>query len=357
MFDKHSSLPSLYEITYNKTKNNLSSTSAYYHAYAEKRYVDNKQKFIKFTNLFLKKIPETLSYYIKLQRLLDHNDPVGAQNYFAMDIDKITNICLSDPFHDNIIMRIANASKIEFEHIINEFHELCVNQEYLLSKFNCQNCYFLSELLEHAINIQEKESSVLPFGDISSLQEAMAFLLLNHGCSRNFVKELFNFHYTCKFIKNAKIQVTSQRRTKRMHLLCMRHDDKALYIMMMINLYLMAVRISKHEILSDNFLDIEALRDGIKIALAIGSYFSTFMIYQAYQKQSLNELFEIFPRFEEFYEILKLLLAGKAYVLACEECGTCYLKFDSSILTNNSYNRIKYLKCPSCKNTSSFKLN
>ena len=127
----------------------------------------------------------------------------------------------------------------------------------------------------------------------------------------------------------------------------------------MLNLYVIAYRSANNLKLSNKFLDFNDIKDTAadNIALISGAYFASSLLYKTINSDFNIINSEYFPSFEDFFEILELILQNKAKIIACLDCGTCYLEFAHNLLKNSSYNNaVKKITCPTCNHNQSFDL-
>lgn len=313
-------------------------------------------RFRRQYHLLLSHVPQVLSNCIRFEEY----QFIGYRQQHGRSRLRLTKIMDGDffghPLQDNLIEQLAGMCRCQGSDMLRGLQSVFSRPEILLSKLS-NPCSRLNYAIEHAISACFHQNMTPVYGDPSGKKYDLAHFLLEQGCSRNFVKNTANVHYSSMVVQDGDYAEPRSRRRRQNFLECMAESGKALCIMMMINLYLMCQRVLTDHRPSREFRDVKHAHpsDEVHLSIAAGVYFCVGEIADTcLDPKSCPAV----PGFEDFHEILGYAVRGQSFLVGCSHCDTCYLKFSDDILRSRALQRfVRQLRCPCCGQDVSYDLS
>ena len=356
---------STYELTLNKIRSISNHKEPYAPPRREARLdlsLHESPGYRTVTNLLFAYVPKLLSHFIKLETYCKS----GFEHQRCDFHERLGSILLRSEVYAHPLMRdsitgqlaeLCGAAEAELD---MELTVLSQDVTSMISRLNSPGCS-LNCAFEHALNICVRQDITPHYGEPELKKSDLAHLLLFYGCSRHFIRRICNVHYRSSIMKSASTAHKS-RRNKHDFLLCMGNGYKAARIMLMLNHYLVALRVHGGRHPSPDYLSLREFmspaRDAqVSLPLAVGVYFAVMVISRGSYCSALRAApDQDFPSFEDFYEILGYALHGRCTAVGCVNCNACYLEFSDELVCSRDLRRSRCRGCPYCSCSSCYEL-
>ena len=348
---------STYELTLNKIRSISNHKEPYAPPRREARLelsLHESPGYRTVTNLLFAYVPKLLSHFIKLESYCKS----GFEHQRCDFHERLGSILLRSEVYAHPLMRdsitgqLAGLSGTAEEALNVELMKLSRDVTSMINRLNSPSCP-LNCAFEHALNICVRQDITPHYGEPELKKSDLAHLLLLYGCSRHFVRRTCNVHYRSSIMKTALPQSRS-RRNKHDFLLCMGNAHKAACIMLMLNHYLMALRVHGGHHPNPAYMSLHELMSSscggqVSLPLAVGVYFAVMVISRGSCCSGLSAAPDRdFPGFEDFHEILCHALHGRCTAVGCINCNACYLEFSDDLLCSRDLRRSCCRGCPFC---------